>query len=813
MARERLLMDFGWRFHLGHAADPQQDFGVGDYVVTFAKAADAGPVAVLKGDFDDAIWRTLDLPHDWAVELPFEGPDDNQAALSHGFRPVRRNRPANCVGWYRKRFPIAAGDEGKRMTIEFDGVYRDAMVWLNGHWLGRNWSGYSSFHFDVTDYVFYGQDNTLIVRVDASQCEGWFYEGAGIYRHVWLTKTAPVHVGHWGNFVTAEPDRKSLRKLQAAASGVAGYASVTIRTKVENDSDEKAAVRVEAEIIDAAGRRVARGISAARTLGPWAGAEFRHKFTLKKARLWSVDKPQLYKAVTRVRSGSAVTDLTETSFGVRSIRFDKDRGFFLNERPVKLKGVCCHQDHGGVGSALPDAIQAFRIRKLKEMGVNAYRTSHNAPTPELLDECDRQGMLVMDEQRAMGSCPEILSQLDRMILRDRNHPSIVIWSLGNEEQTIQGTVTGRRIGGTMKRLVKNLDATRPVTVAMNNGGAGEGFTKIVDVQGWNYIRIGEIDKWHAEHPELPIVGSEEASTLCTRGIYVRDADRGYVVAYDQEVPGWGVTAETWWRFAAERPWYAGGFIWTGFDYRGEPTPYAWPCINSHFGVIDVCGFPKDNFYYYQAWWTSRPVLHLLPHWNWAGREGQEIDVRALTNCEEVELFVNGLSVGRKAVPSNSHAQWMVRYEPGELLARGYRGGKEILTARVETTGAAAAVRLRPGRAKIKANGEDACLVEAAILDGAGRVVPTADNKVSFEVSENARIIGVCNGDPSSHEPDKCGGTQTALRAERRAFNGLCMVIVQAGRAPGDIKLKAASEGLASDTATINGRRAGQRARL
>ncbi len=788
IVRERLLMDRQWRFHPGNAADPHSDFDFGLKDHYFCKTGE--PFGPLSADFDDSRWRPMDLPHDWVVELEFDTIAQDDSLNSHGYKAVGRSRPAHSVGWYRKAFMIPESDRNKRISIEFDGVYRDCMVWLNGCYLGRHWSGYSSFRHDLSDYVVYGKKNLLVVRVDASFAEGWFYEGAGIYRHVWLVKTAPVHVANLGNFVTAKPDLKGV----SAAGDTVKIAAITVKTLVVNESDRNVSLCVATAILDSNARRVAKHQSPPHTLKPWAEIEVEQKMALPQARLWSVETPCLYKAVTAVKADGAVTDTTETTFGVRTFCFDKDKGFFLNGRAVKIKGVCCHQDHAGVGSALPDAIQVFRIRKLKEMGCNAYRTSHNPPTPELLDECDRQGMLVMDEQRFVGSCPEAINQLDRLVRRDRNHPSVVIWSLGNEEGGIQGEDAGRRIAASMKRLVRKLDPTRPVTVAMNNGGEGVGFTRVVDVQGWNYIRIGNIEKWHAEHPDTPIVGSEEASTLCTRGIYARDAGKGYVVAYDEDLPGWGSTAEQWWTFAAQRPWYAGGFIWTGFDYRGEPTPYRRPCINSHFGVMDTCGFPKDNFFYYRAWWTGETVLHILPHWNWAGREGQDIDVRVFSNCEEVELFLNGRGLGRKGILRNSHAKWMVPYKPGILLARGYKRGKAVATAVRETSGPAARIGLTPDRSALKADCEDVSLVEVAILDAKGRLVPIADNEVSFSVSPNARIIGVGNGNPSSHEPDK------AMR--RRAFNGLCLAIVQATARTGRIVLTATSPGLKRQRAIL-----------
>ena len=420
--------------------------------------------------------------------------------------------------------------------------------------------------------------------------------------------------------------------------------------------------------------------------------------------------------------------------------FDAEKGFLLNGEPYELKGTCNHQDHAGVGAAVPDRVQYFRVARLKEMGGNAYRTSHNPPTPELLEACDRLGMLVMDENRLLGSDAANLDRLAGLVLRDRNHPSVVMWSIANEEG-VQTSATGGRIGDTMQRLIHQLDPTRPVTMAANVGNEFAGINAIIDVRGWNY-HIGKImDDYHAAHPAQPNVGTEQASTVCTRGIYANDKERGYVSAYDDNAPEWAHTTETWYKFFAARPWLSGGFAWTGFDYRGEPTPYGWPCINSHFGIVDTCGFPKDNFYYYQAWWTDRPVLHLLPHWNWAGREGQEIDVRCFSNCDEVELFLNDQSQGRQAVAKNSHLRWKVKYAPGALSAKAFKGGQLLLEEKTETAGPPSRLLLTPDRAALNADGEDVSIITVAVVDAQGRVFPIASNLVNFELTGPGRILG------------------------------------------------------------------------
>ena len=778
--RERLLLDFGWRFHLGHANDPLRDFGYGrgeGYMKTGDFFRPSRP------NFNDSDWSAIDLPHDWAVELPFQ---DDKAVIDHGAKGLGRNYPATSIGWYRRVFDIPQGDFGKRLSIEFDGVFRDSIVALNGIFLGRNMSGYAPVAYDITDAANCGGKNVLVVRVDATEPEGWFYEGAGIYRHVWLVKTHPLHVAQWGTYVTCE----------VKESG----AVVTVKTELANEADGDAACQVISTLVDEAGSEVASDRSDPVSIPPWNQREATQRLQVTNPRLWSIEQPNLYRLVTRIESGGGAVDRFETPCGIRTFHFDADKGFFLNGKPVKIQGTCNHQDHAGVGSALPDRLQYYRIGKLKEMGSNGYRTSHNPPTPELLDACDHLGMIVLDETRRFASDRESLSQFRRMIRRDRNHPCVVFWSTGNEEQE-QGSERGARICTSMKRLARRLDPTRPITQAMNDDW-GKGISAVVDVQGFNYKHAREIDAFHAQFPAQPSVGTEVGSTVSTRGIYANDKEKGYVSAYDLNFPEWASTAEEWLQTYDQRAFLSGGFVWTGFDYRGEPTPYSWPCISSHFGIMDTCGFPKDNFYYYQAWWSGKPVLHLFPHWNWPGKEGQEIEVWCHTNLERVELFLNGQSLGSQPVKRASHVAWKVKYAPGTLLARGYQGGQEVLTASRETTGAPAKIELRADRPAIAADGEDVSILEVRVVDHQGRVVPVADNEIAFQVSGAGRLIGVGNGDPSSHEPDKA--------SQRRAFNGLCAAIVQSRKEAGEIKVHATSPGLTSAVAIIQCEQATQR---
>ncbi|HTU33786.1 MAG TPA: beta-galactosidase GalA [Candidatus Acidoferrum sp.] len=788
--RERLLLDFGWRFHLGNADDPAKDFGFGKTRIEAAFAKSGELAEVTEVDFDDSNWRAVDLPHDWAVELPFV----NAANLAvHGSKPLGREFPDTSIGWYRRVFDLPAGDSGKRIAVEFDGIFRNAMIVFNGFYIGTNLSGYAPCRYDLTDFANYGGKNVLTVRVDATLGEGWFYEGAGIYRHAWLTKTAPLHIAHWGVCVRSE-----VRGAQAAISA---------EIQVENEGDGSATCRVTASILDPAGNEVAQVTPQQAELGSWKHHKFLGTASIDRPLLWSLEERNLYCLVASVEVNGNVLDRVETPFGIRTIRFDADKGFFLNGAPVKLQGTCNHQDHAGVGSALPDRLQYYRIERLKEMGCNAYRTSHNPPTPELLDACDRLGMLVMDETRMMSSDPEGLSQLARMIRRDRNHPSVVIWSLGNEEPS-QGFPRGARIFSTMKRLARKLDPTRSVTMAMN-WGWGEGISEVVDVQGFNYagqggnggVHMGKnIDDFHVKFPQQPTVGTESASDYSTRGIYVTDKQKGYVSAYDVNHPGYTLPLEGCWKVFAERAFLAGSFGWTGFDYRGEPSPYGWPCVSSHFGAVDTCGFPKDDYFYYQSVWLPKPMVHLFPHWNWEGKEGQPIEVWCYSNLGDVELFLNGKSLGAKRVEKYSHAQWNVNYAPGVLEARASSNGTVVVSAKRETTGAAHGIVLRPDRSTISADGEDVSVIAVEIVDRQGRVVPTAMNEVSFQLSGPGRLIGVGNGDPSCHEPDKPG---SFTEARRSAFNGLCMTFAQSLKHPGAIQISASSPGLEPATIAIH----------
>jgi beta-galactosidase len=763
--REKLLFDFGWKFQFGDSNDPSRDLGFGNGQGDFAKT---GEFAFAKAKFDDSKWRVLNLPHDWAVELPFVR---DEALNSHGYKPLGRRYPETSVGWYRREFDIPASDAGRRISVEFEGVFRDILIFVNGCFIGRNDNGYAPFQFDLTDFLTYGAKNYIVARVDASFGDGWFYEGAGIYRHVWLTKTDALHLG------------KLESTVRTALNG--DTATLSLGTLVNNQGKQAETAKVSWQILDAAGKTVATAEAAPQPIAADGLASFTSTANLPNPALWSVDEPNLYSAIVTVESDGTTRDAERVSFGVRTALFDADKGFFLNGKSLKIQGTCNHQDHAGVGAAVPDRLQWFRMAVLKEMGCNAVRTSHNMPAPEWVDACDRMGMMMMCETRQMSSNPEGMAQLDAMIKRYRNSPSIVLWSIGNEEWLLQNEMAeeGARIAATMVRRCKELDPTRVVSAAVN-GDNQKGVSDAFDIIGFNY-GLERPDAYHKQHPARPIYGSETSSAISTRGVYTTDPLRNTVNAYDSVVP-WGETAEEWWKFYATREWEAGGFAWTGFDYRGEPTPYGWPSINSQFGIVDMCGFPKDTFFYYKAWWGKQPALHLFPHWNFEGREGEEIPVWVYSNLDEVELIVNGQSQGSKKVPNLGHVEWKAKYQPGSIEARGSKDGKVVLTEKRETTGPTVAIRLTADRLEIDANGEDLAILKVEALDKDGRPVPTAANLIGFKISGEGKLIGVGNGDPNCQESDK--------DPKRSLFNGLAQVIVQATKRPGEIHVEAVKEG-------------------
>ena len=761
--RERYLMDFGWKFRFGHGNDPARDLGFGSGQGDFAKS---GEFKFATAKLDESGWRTLNLPHDWAVELPFVRDESLQ---SHGYKPLGRNYPETSVGWYRRTFDVPEADRGRRTVLLFDGAVRNVLVFLNGYYIGRNDNSYAPFSFDLSDFLYYGQKNYLMVRVDASFGDGWFYEGAGIYRHVWLTKMDALHLAQWESYVRTEVKGNAV--------------TLNLGTIVENQGRKAETCRVRWQILDASGKTVAAVDSPTQPVAADASTSFTASARLANPAMWSPETPNLYSAIVTVESSGKARDAERVSFGVRTLAWDADKGFFLNGQRVELKGTCNHQDHAGVGAALPDRLQWYRLAVLRDMGGNAVRTSHNMPTPEWVEACDQMGMMMMCETRMMSSNPEAMAQLETMIKRYRNSPAIVIWSVGNEEWTMMPQQQAVPVIDDMIARTHELDPTRLCTAAVN-ASFDKPFAEQLDVMGYNY-NLQVIDKWRKDHPAKPSVGTETASTVSTRGIYETDKLRNWVSAYDVNHTSWSELAEQWWTFYAAREWLAGGFAWTGFDYRGEPTPYGWPSINSQFGIVDMCGFPKDNFYYYKAWWGKDPVLHLFPHWNWEEREGETIKVWVHSNLDQVELFLNGKSQGSKKVEPLKHLAWEVKYEPGVLEARGSKSGKVVLTEKRETTGKPASIKLTADRTEINADGEDAALIRVESLDEQGRHIPTADFPINFRVKGEGALIGVGNGDPNCQESDK--------DPIRSLFNGLAQVILQSTKTAGEIVLEAYTE--------------------
>jgi beta-galactosidase len=738
---------------------------------------------------DDARWRLLDVPHDWSIEGKFG--KDNPSGVGGGALP-------GGTGWYRKTFTLPETDREKLAFIEFDGVYRNGEVWINGRYLGKRPYGYSSFEYELTPYLkFGGEKNVLAVKVDNSeQPNSRWYSGSGIYRNVWLTTTEKVFVDHWGTFVsTPEVTERGAR--------------VSVRTRVRNVLLEDQRVTLKTVLVDKNGRDVATAQSDA-IVPKNSVYEFGQEFTVPHPDLWSVDGPALYKAVTAVERGGRESDRYATTFGIRSFSFDIARGFSLNGKLMKIAGVCDHHDLGCLGAAINVRALQRQLEILKSMGCNGIRTSHNPPAPELLDLCDRMGFIVMDEAFDMWMLEKTKydyhldfavwhrRDLEDMVLRDRNHPSVFIWSIGNEinEQWDRKDSSGITIARELVGIIKNLDTTRPVTSNCNDVKSDNNIIRsgALDLIGFSYGH-NDYHLFPTIFPGQKSIGSETTSALESRGHYDMPSDSirrwplrwdkpfvegnpdNTVSAYDNVSAPWGATHEEGLNLVKKYDFVSGMFIWTGFDYLGEPTPYEWPSRSSYFGIVDLAGFPKDVYYMYKSEWTKDPVLHIFPHWNW--RTGQTIDVWAYTNCDEVELFLNGKSMGvRKKAGDQLHLMWRLSYEPGTLKAVG-RKGSEVLTDEVKTAGPAARIVLEADRKVITADGRDLSFVTVKVLDGRGTLVPDADNVVNFKISGEGGIAGVDNGCETDLESFKTNS--------RMAFNGLALVVVQSTEKDGEDK--------------------------
>ncbi|RYG24862.1 DUF4982 domain-containing protein [bacterium] len=825
--RERLSFNEEWKF------EKQDPAGLGDQLAYSnvkpwlldkgkPNAPEGGPYA--QNEFDDRGWRSVTLPHDWGIEGPFKQEYPGETG----------KLPWWGVGWYRKRFTIPATDAGRPMYLDFDGAMSYASVWLNGHFVGGHPYGYASFRVDLTPYVRPGAENVVAVRLDNPRESSRWYPGGGIYRNVWLVKTRPVAIARHGVTITTP-------KVSAEA------ATVAVRIELDNRSDDRSKIGAETKIYE--GRRLVGAMSSGPAEVPEALTRIEGAVEIKAPKLWSPTSPSLYRAVTTIRQGGKVVDTVETTFGIRSVAFDAKHGFLLNGQRTYLKGVCLHHDLGALGAAFNVRAAERQLEIMKAMGCNAIRTSHNPPAPEFLDLCDRMGFVVFDEltdtwtraKKPNGYAKLFAdwaeNDLRSFIRRDRNHPSVVIWSTGNEVAE-QENETGFAISRRLTAIAHDEDPTRLVTSGNDRPNSGfNGYQKTIDVFGYNY-KPRLYARFLQEKPGIPLYGSETASTISSRGEYffpvTDDREQGHqdfqMSSYDLSYPGWAQTPDMEFKGQDENPSVFGEFVWTGFDYLGEPTPYnsdatvllnysdpvarakaeaelkalgkiEVPSRSSYFGIVDLAGFPKDRFYLYQARWRPElPMAHLLPHWNWPDRVGQVTPVHLYTSGDEAELFLNGRSLGRKKRgPFQYRLRWDdVVYEPGELKAVVYKNGKPWATDTVRTTSNASKLSLKPDRKTIENDGRDLSFVTVAVSDAKGQMVPRSKNRLKFEIDGPGEIVATDNGDATDHEPFQAH--------DKRAYNGLCLVIVRAKKGQtGTIRLRAISDGLKSAETTIRAR--------
>jgi beta-galactosidase len=755
-------------------------------------------------EFNDLAWRRLNLPHDWSIEGAFS--TDNPAGIGGGALP-------GGIGWYRKSFKLPGSDRNKMFFIDFDGVYMNSEVWINGQSLGKRPNGYISFRYNLTPFLHFGeQENIIAVKVDNShQPNSRWYSGSGIYRNVWLTSMNPLHADHWGTFVTTPEitDRKAVVKIEH-----------TIRNDFTNDT----AFNLVTEIVSSEGIVVATARASDVEIRKGDRKVIDLSADVLKPELWTLERPLLYKAVSKVMIKDQLIDKYETIFGIRNFRFDADKGFCLNNKPTKIFGVCLHHDNGALGVVVNRRAIERKLEIMKDMGANAVRTSHNPASPELLDLCDRMGLIVMDETFDMWAKPKVKydyslywhewheRDLRDQIRRDRNHPSVMIWSIGNEILE-QWDSTGVEMTRELAAIVRKLDNTRPITTANNGPSPNNSLNKsgALDLVGFNYH--------HEDWPDFPeifpggkFIATETNSSLATRGHYDMPSDsiriwpkRWDIPFYDGN-PGntcssydncrapWGSTHTTTWNLIKNNDYMSGMFIWTGFDYLGEPTPYQWPSRSSYFGVVDLAGFPKDAFYFYKSEWSKDTVLHVFPHWNW--QEGQSVDVWAYYNhADEVELFLNGKSLGVKSKPEDRfNVVWRVNYQPGTLRAVSRHKGKVVAEQVIHTAGKPALIRLDADRNRVNADGQDLVFVSALVTDKDGNLVPYADDLIKFSLDGEATIAATDNGDQTSHASFQC--------TQRKAFNGKCLAIVKAGKKPGVVTVKANADGLSEASVRV-----------
>ncbi len=791
MAFERQSFDDNWMFAFGDASDPAKDFGCGieyfNYLTKANSIHNEGPYSnKFQSEKWNKEWKEVTLPHDWVVDLPFS----KDASHSHGYKTVGYKYPETSVGWYRKTFDIPEEDFGKHISLQFDGIFRDAKIWVNGFYLGNEPSGYATQVYDISEYLNYGGENVIAVRADATLEEGWFYEGAGIYRHVWLDKSDPLHVAPFGTFIYADlkpPYKEAL---------------VTVETKVDNKSLVSADYEIRNVLVAPDGTKTTFPISSESGVLPKSNRLSKVSTIITDPVLWDIESPDLYTLITEIVKDGKVVDTRTTKTGLRDIRFDADKGFFLNGKNVKIKGMNLHQDHAGVGAAIPDALQVFRLSELKKYGVNAYRSSHNPMTPAMLDACDSLGILVMEENRLTGINDEHIRLLKRMIERDRNHPSIIVWSVGNEEWGTEWNDYGKRISETMREYCHRFDPTRPMSMASSSGPT---VLVPVDIAGYNYVLQHPIEQHRADYPDRKALGTEETTGCGARGVYYDAHANGFMKAINRSKSGPDSlynAIERGWKFYDERPWLGGLFYWTGFDYRGESNPMVYPATGSQFGVLDYCGFPKDEAYYLKSWWTDEPVLHIFPHWNLKGHEGEEVSIWAYSNMDEVELLVNGKNLGRKIMPRNGHLSWDAVYEPGKIKAIGYKDGKKTMETVIETTGEPSKLALSADRSTLSADNADVAVVAVKVMDKKGRFVPDADILLNISVDGPIKILGVGNGDPTFKVPERPADGEGKTFSVK-TFNGLAQILIQSRTEEGKGLLTVSAENMSDGTMEIN----------
>ena len=746
-AAQTTLLKDGWRFAFGNAADPAKDFGCGteyfNYLTKANSIHNTGPYSL---KFDDSAWQEVSVPHDWVTTLPFAP----EASHSHGYKTVGWKYPETSVGWYRLRMDFSSARKDRHYELRFDGIFRNASVWFNGYYMGTEPSGYAVQTYDITPYIDFGGENLLCIRADASLEEGWFYEGAGIYRNAWLVESGLIYPVQGGIRTQWQDD------------------DLQVWAEVRNSRSSNSQVKVRFRLLDAEGKQVSfmEGFFGANAQG---SATVSVRMPLENPHLWDIDDPYLYTLETIIG-----TNTYSTPVGIRTAEFNATDGFLLNGRKVTLKGVNLHQDHAGVGAAMPDGLIEWRVQELKKLGVNAIRCSHNPASPALLDICDRLGVLVIDENRLMGINTEHKRLLENMVRWGRQHPCVVLWSIGNEEWGLENDKRGALVARQMQDYVHLLDPTRQTTLA--NAGGGVMFQE-ADVKGYNYIRQNDVENRHASHPEWIAYGSEETTGCGTRGVYFPEPGRMPALNRTQSPEN---VIERGWQYYRDNAWTGGVFFWTGIDYRGEPWPMEYPTHDSEFGITDYCGFWKDEAWYLKAAWSAEPVLHILPHWNLEGHEGEVIDLWVYSNCDEVKLTVNGKNLGRKKMPADGHLSWQAKYKKGKVVAEGYRKGKRVAKEVVETTGEAVSIATSCQRIG------DITVVNVELRDKKGRFVPDACPELKLTISGTGHIIGAGNGDPAYMGPDN-PGTIDCKEFTMPAFNGRAQFIVQGDA--GSITLK------------------------